>query len=273
MTPESVGRRRNTEARNAPESFSSGCRLPDYAGGVSNRRTFAALALWALWVAFTLEAKPPEARREVQRHGVLFEEWIRDTFFGGYRPADYTQRWDIPASVNTNHGGIPVNPKAAKFGAPVDMGDALRQFDIQEPFLLIVGFWRQDGEVKRFVNVQAVRVEPDRWRELWGNVTRGDLERLDAVIKDPTRSVAEARQAAQALKRRSPFRESVIQVNPKIDARQRRLQCSLRFADFFRHLAPEASREAIQKPELFGVALPAELASPPRSFRPSAGKP
>jgi hypothetical protein len=148
------------------------------------------------------------------------------------------------------------------------LGDALRQFDIREPFLLIVGFWKQDGDVKRFVNVQAVRVEPETWRRLWGNLTRGDLERLDAVVKDPARTVAEARQAAQALKRQPPFREAVIQVNPKIDARQRRLQCSLRFADFFQHLAPAASREAIPQPVLFGVPLPAELASPPRSFRP-----
>jgi hypothetical protein len=108
---------------------------------------------WALSAASTVGAKPPEARREVQRHGVVFEGWIRHTVFGGYRPADYTQRRDIPVSVNTNHGGVPVNPKAAKFGTPADFVDALRQFDIREPFLLIVGFWRQDGDVKRFVNV------------------------------------------------------------------------------------------------------------------------
>jgi len=224
-------------------------------------------ALLALSGATELAGKPPVARQEVQRHGVVFEEWIRDTFFGGYRPPDYTQRWDIPANVNTNHGGIPVNPKAAKFGTPVDLGDALRQFDIQEPFLLIVGFWQQDGAVKRFVNVQAVRVEPEQWRRLWGSVTRADLERLDALIKDPSRDVLAARREAQATKRRPPFTEAVIQVNPKIDANQRRLQCSLRFADFFTHLAPEADRGRTNSPNLLGVPLPAEVVSPPRAFR------
>lgn len=223
--------------------------------------------------AWLVLAKPPETRREVQRHGVVFEEWIRDTFFGGYRPAGYTQRWDIPASVNTNHGGIPANPKAAKFGTPVDLGDALRQFDIAEPFLLIVGFWKQDGDVKRFVNVQAVRVEPEQWRRLWGSVTRADLEQLDALIKDTSRDVLATRKAAQALKRKSPFTGAVIQVNPKIDAKQRRLQCSLRFADFFDRLAPVADRAATNAPRLFEVPLPAELASPPREFRkPAAGR-
>ena len=47
-----------------------------------------------LFLPRELPAKPPEVRREVQRHGVVFEQWIRETFFGGYQPADYTQRWD-----------------------------------------------------------------------------------------------------------------------------------------------------------------------------------
>src|SRR5437879_6251188 len=33
--------------------------------------------------------------QEVQHHGLVFEEWIDDTFFGGYRPPSYTQKWDI----------------------------------------------------------------------------------------------------------------------------------------------------------------------------------
>ena len=35
--------------------------------------------------------------QEVQRHGLVFEQWVRDTFFEGYQPPGYTQRWDIPA--------------------------------------------------------------------------------------------------------------------------------------------------------------------------------
>lgn len=228
---------------------------------------FIGAILLALGLSGPAAAKPPAGRQEVQRHGVVFEEWIRNTFFAGYQPADYTQRWDIPANVNTNHGGIPVNPKAAKWGTPVDLGDALRQFDIQEPFLLIVGFWQQEGAVKRFVNVQAVRVEPEQWRRLWGSVTRADLERLDTLIKDPSRDVLAVRREAQVAKRRPPFAGAVIQVNPKIDAKQRRLQCSLRFGDFFGHLAPLADRTTANTLTLFGVALPAEVASPPREFR------
>lgn len=207
--------------------------------------------------------------REVQSHGLLFEKWLRDTFFGGYEPASHTQKWDIPASANPDHGRIPVNPKATKHGTPIGLGDALRQFEIDEPFMLIVGFWKQvTPEEKRWTNVQTVTMTPEQWKKLWGPVTHADLEKLDAVIKDKTSSLEETRVRAQAIKSKPPFTESVIQVNPKIDGSQRRLQCSLRFDDFFKHLAPSASSEPQSKPQVFGVPVPAVFESAPRKISP-----
>lgn len=204
---------------------------------------------------------------EVQQHGLVFEEWVRTTFFENCPAGSYTQKWDIPAAANRTHGGIPVNPKAAKYGAPVDLGDALRQFDIAEPFILVIGYWRQDGDTKRFVKIVAARIEPDQWRQLWGPVTRHDLERLAAVIKDRTLTPAGARAAARQIKRAPPFTAATILVNPKIDSKnQRRLQCSLRFADVFKHLVPDADPTPQERPELWGVECVIEAASPPRAF-------
>ncbi|MDP3073118.1 MAG: hypothetical protein Q8N18_22685 [Opitutaceae bacterium] len=204
---------------------------------------------------------------EVQQHGLIFEQWVRDTFFDGYRPPSYTQPWDIPASANTRHGGVPVNPKAAKLGTPVDLGDALRQFAIDEPFILVVGFWRQEGDEKRFVNLIAPRIDPAVWRRLWGPITRADLERLDAVIKDRSLTPAQARAAAQKIKNAPPFTQATIVLNPKIDGQtQRRLQCSLRYADVFAHLVPGGNPEPQAQPALWGVPFPSAVASKPRSF-------
>ncbi|MEY4938597.1 MAG: hypothetical protein RIQ93_332 [Verrucomicrobiota bacterium] len=162
--------------------------------------------------------------QEVQHHGVTFERWVRDTFFAGYQPRQYTQKWDIPAAVNVAHGGVPVNPKAVKYGTPVDLGDALRQFSIDEPFILVLGFWRQEGPDKRFVKILAPRIEPAQWRQLWGPVTLADLRRLDAVIKDRSLTQEQARAAALKIKQAPPFTLSTIVVNPKIDSKtQRRL--------------------------------------------------
>lgn len=204
----------------------------------------------------------------MQAHGLVFEHWVCDTFFGGYRPDDYTQKWDIPAAVNSARGGLPVNPKATRFGTPVGLGDALRQYDIEEPFLLVLGYWEQAApKEKRFVKLLAPLVEPAAWRALWGPVTRADLERLDAVIKDRSLSPVEARLRAQELKTQPPFSEAVFVLNPKIDAKgQRRLQCSLRYADVFKHLAPEVSPEPEFTPKLWGVSFPGPVVSGPRTF-------
>lgn len=204
---------------------------------------------------------------EEQSHGVLFEQWVRDTFFDGYRPKSYTQTWDIPAEVNTRHGGLPANPKAVKWGSPVDLGDALRQFRIAEGggrFLLIVGFWEQEEGTKRWVHCIAAEVTPEQYRALWEPVTREDLEKLDALVKDRSLPLAEARAQVQAMKRRAPFSKAVMQVNPKMDANQRRLQCSLRFGDFFHFLAPAHEVTKQEKPALWKVPLPEAFVSPPR---------
>lgn len=206
--------------------------------------------------------------QEVQRHGLVFEQWVRDTFFDGYKPASYTQRWDIPAAANKIHGGIPVNPKAIKYGTPLDLGDALRQYAIDEPFMLIVGFWQQDGDVKRLVNIIAPEISPALWRKLWGPVTYTDLLHLDALIKDTGPAVEETRKRALKIKNSPPFTEAVIQVNPKIDTHgQRRLQCSLRFTDAFKYLAPGADVKPQEHPALFGIEYPGPIASRPRELK------
>jgi len=63
-------------------------------------------------IAWLLALTAILAAQEVQRHGLVFEEWIDDTFFAGYRPPGYTQKWDIPAAVNQDHGGVPASLKA-----------------------------------------------------------------------------------------------------------------------------------------------------------------
>lgn len=117
------------------------------------------------------------------------------------------------------------------------------------------------------MNLIAPRIEPATWRKLWGPVTLADLQRLDAVIKDKSLTPSQARTAALKIKNAPPFTQSVIVVNPKIDSKtQRRLQCSLRFADVFKHLAPDANSQPQAQPALWGVPFPQNIASKPRTF-------
>jgi hypothetical protein len=203
---------------------------------------------------------------EVQRHGLSFEHWVADTFFGGHRLSGPTDKWDIPASANKNHGRIPVNPKATQYGEPVLLGDALRQYDINEPFLLIVGSWEQDGRGKKFVQSLVARIQPDQWRRLWAPVTRKDLEAMDKLVKDTSRPISEVRKEVLRRKKLPPFSEAVIQLNPKIDQSQRRLQCSISYVRLFKNLASGRSRKAQPFAEVFGRRIPSIAVSPPRKL-------
>lgn len=232
------------------------CSVPFGAG----RLVFGAVLLLFAFVVRSTAA-------EVQQHGLVFENWVSDTFFDGHRP-DYTGKWDISAESNTRHGGLPANPKAIKYGTPVGLGDALRQFTNNEEYLLIIGYWEQEADRKRFVKIIAPRVSPQVMKKLWEPVRLEDLQRLDAVIKDRSLDYREARKIAQEIKSTPPFSEALMVVNPKIDSKgQRRLQCSLRFEDVFRYLAPDESPEPEQNPSLWGVPFPSAIVSPPRTFQ------
>jgi hypothetical protein len=239
-----------------------------------NPRIFTIFILVGLLCASLGLAAPHPSPGEVQSHGVLFEDWVRQTFFNHYQPVSYTQKWDIPKEANLQHGGLPVNPKATQYGTPVGLGDALRQFDIDEPFLLIIGYWREEGQNKRYVKVVAPVISPETWRKLWQPITREDLVRLDAVVKDRSLDVREARRQAQAMKSQPPFSEAIITLNPKIDGLgQHRLQCSLSFAKVVKFLAPQTNPAEDPDPRLFGVSLPGPFHSPPRQFTPAAAPP
>lgn len=210
-------------------------------------------------------ASPPQtARREEQRHGYVFEEWVRATFFGNYE-GGYTQEWDVPKEANTRYGEIPVSIKTARYGRSVDLGDALRQYSINERFLLIVGFWKQEGEKKRIVAIVAATVEPALWKRLWEPITPEELQRLDAVVKNRRTPYHEARLQAKKIKNAPPFTQAVMGVHPKIDSKsQRRVQCSLSFREVFEYLAPKADPAPQAAPTLFGVQVLDAFESAPR---------
>ena len=114
---------------------------------------------------------------EVQNHGFMFENWIKDTFFNGYR-GGYSDKWDVPVEFNSKNK-LPVSIKTAKYGSTIGLGDAIRQFNTNEDFLLIVGFWKQEGKLKHIVNVSAVVVKKEVWKNLWLPIKFDNLKKLD----------------------------------------------------------------------------------------------
>ena len=211
---------------------------------------------------------------EVQRHGFDFENWVKETFFVQSH-INYTEKWDVPIQLNVSNAvpshlqRLPVSIKTCKYGSPIGFGDAVRQFENDEDFLLIVGFWEQDGINKNFVAVEGVQVTAEEWSKLFQPlVENDDIRKLDAIIKNRTVDYWEARKQAKEAKKNERFKSAQIVLNPKIDSKdQRRLQCSLPFNIFWSNIAKKTfPANKNKKCELFGQKVPNPFSSSPRTF-------
>ena len=217
---------------------------------------------------FFLAFAAPLRAAEVQSHGYYFEKWVRDTFFDGYVSPNYTAEWDIEKAANKKYGGVPVSVKFTKYGTPVDLGDAVRQFNVNEKFMIVIGYWKQEGDRKRIVQIIAPVVTPEQWHKLFEPIAKDDLLKLDATVKNRDLTPQQASLEATKIKHAAPFTEATMTLNPKIDTKgQRRLQCSLSFKLVFKHLVPELDSAPQDKPQLFGIEAPPPFVSGPRVFK------
>jgi hypothetical protein len=210
---------------------------------------------------------------EVQKHGFIFEKWVRDTLFGGYQ-GKYMQKWDVPPYCNKHpkiapaNRRLPVSIKAAKFGRNIDLADALRQRKISRSFILIVGFWTQRTASKKwFETIGVVRFTPKKWSQLWGRLTIAKVAEFDALVKD--RSVTPEKARKRARKWKSQFYRgsgSRIGLHQKIDSKtQRRVQCSMRFKVFWELVGKEPVR--VNAPKLYGFPFRNPILSRARSIK------
>jgi len=207
---------------------------------------------------------------EVQKHGFLFEDWVKANFFQAHI-SNYGHKWDVLEKYNTKSVlpekflNLPVSIKTAKNGSPIGLGDAIRQYDIDTDFLLIVGFWEQvTAQCKYFVSVEAQRINLGHWKSLWHPLKREDLLTLNTTIKDLNLHYSQARIKAQEIKRNYP--QIKIILNPKIDSnKQRRLQCSLPFKIFWEELI---QKQPYENPEasFLGKKIPNPFKSSSRTF-------
>lgn len=198
---------------------------------------------------------------EEQQHGFFFEDWVKKTFFHIH----YTSEWDIPRKLNPHPENGPISIKTAKWGGGIGFGDAVRQYEINETFTLIVGFWQQSGKYKKIVKVVEAVVAQDMWRKLWEPLQIHDLQRLDRIIKNRDLDPVQVRKSSQRLLAQSPFTDSIITLNPKIDSKQqRRLQCSLSRGHFFQYIAPTVSPDPEKHPKLWGRPVSLRLPGGPR---------
>lgn len=211
---------------------------------------------------------------EVQHHGFSFERWVRNNLFESYE-GNYMQKWDVPPDYNTHEAipeglqNIPVSIKTAKYGSPIGLGDALRQRNIEEPFLMVAGFWRQRSSAEKwFEDIGYAKFSRESWNSLWGNLSLRQLAELDELVKDMTTHYSAARAKALAWKLEVATNSGCkLVINPKIDSKtQRRVQCSLPFSTFWQYAGRTPT--VTDFPKLFGYAFDNPVLSTPRIFNP-----
>ncbi len=208
---------------------------------------------------------------EVQLHGFDFENWIKETFFAEFS-VSYSNKWDIPAEFNTlpnipdEFRHLPVSVKTCKNRKTIYFGDALRQFGIDEDFLLIVGFWEQSGKNKNFVAIEAVKATKQKWKNLFQPLMEKDIKLLDSTIKNREMNYVEVKELAEKIKKSFPPTKIVL--NRKVDSKkQRRLQCSLTFKTFWSDFVGKEPYRNIEC-SLFGKTVPNPFVSGSRVFKP-----
>ena len=208
---------------------------------------------------------------EVQAHGFSFEKWVRDHFFGGYS-GTYMQKWDVPPDQNLHPAvpeqfhHLPISIKTAKLGSPVGLGDVLRQRQINQDFLMIVGFWEQRTKSEKWiVDIGCAHFLAKDWQILWGQLTLAEIQQVDGVVKNMGEHYSTVRAKAQQWKRQPVVGSSTLVINPKIDSKtQRRIQCSLPFRMFWNTVGRDSQKQ--DNPDLWGHVFPNPIKSSARTF-------
>ena len=208
---------------------------------------------------------------EVQKHGFIFQSWIKDTFFGESLDG-YTDKWDIEKQFNNSldipeeYRYLPVSVKTSKFDSPINLGDIIRQRSISEPFIMIVGFWKQKSkDEKNIVSIEAIRFDPHVWSDLWGDVTLELISELDSLVKDRTKAHKIVQTQAKEWKRNISAYNCRFVINPKIDSKgQRRVQCSLPFNCFWEIKGKKPVDDT--NASFWNNSFPNPISSAPRTF-------
>ena len=178
-----------------------------------------------------------------QAHGFT---WERDLLTKVYQAPEselatlsYTAKNDLPAAMNRRDPGVAVSVKTSGNPKSVDMGSALRIFDAvssgEKLHMTVIFYAQEDTTTKRIREIIEVDITDAR-EPLFGSLGRSDVEALDAVVRavpqkrSPT---AEEHAAIYSLQPALNKRAGAIQLRPKCDSQQSRLQCSFNHFDTF----------------------------------------
>jgi hypothetical protein len=195
---------------------------------------------------------------EVQNHGFVFENWVKNILGVEKLASNYTQKWDIP-------GETPVSVKCMGLTNALEFGSTVRIWEINETFTLVVGRWEQVGSKKVIRSIDEIDITPEILIKMRGNITLEELRDFDKKIKsfpvgkDGQKSGIEY---ARKWKAERKDRMGLLTVTHKIDSKdQRRIQCNLNYKNYIKLFGKPS-----EKVEFRGQIFSHEIDHGPRRF-------
>jgi hypothetical protein len=195
---------------------------------------------------------------EVQNHGFVFENWVKNILGVAKLASNYTQKWDIP-------GETPVSVKCMGLTNALEFGSTVRIWEINETFTLVVGRWEQVGFKKVIRSIDEIDITPDILIKMKGNITLEELRDFDKKIKsfpagkDGQKSGIEY---ARKWKAERKDKMGLLTITHKIDSKdQRRIQCNLNYKNYIKLFGKPS-----EKVEFRGQFFSHEIDHGPRKF-------
>jgi len=195
---------------------------------------------------------------EVQNHGFIFENWVKNILGVKELAYNYTQKWDIP-------GEMPVSVKCMGLANALEFGSTMRIWEIDEPFTLVVGRWQQVGFKKVIRSIDEIDITPEILKAMRGGITLEEIKDLDKKIKKFPAGKDGQRQGiefAKEWKAERKDRMGLLTITHKIDSKsQRRIQCNLNYKNYIKLFGSPS-----KKVEFRGHIFSQEIDHGPRIF-------
>jgi hypothetical protein len=213
---------------------------------------------------------------ENQAHGKTWEKDIALNVFGvteeEYAAIKPTARHDVPSELNRLDNTLNISIKTTG-GDTVCMADVCRMFENvgngERYHMVVIMYNQTDPTTKKLYRI--IEIDLTNSRELlFGTATLDEINELVSYVKAIPKAIPKevvAEHSAIYLPMAKDIRMKnggYISYNPKVDSKQRRVQCSISKFSHFVKEHPERIIAESQTGELRGVSMMEEIVSPPR---------
>jgi len=164
---------------------------------------------------------------ERQKHGFEYEEFkINENNL--IKENNYTAKWDTFEVYN----GVrtPVSVKCIGINSSIDFGDFKRQTEINEDFILYIGFWK--NKKNNIVEEYKILLKKDNWNSYFGDKTI-IKEMLDEMRNISNEHTDDSIWKEYRNRYKKLYGKSIISLRFKRDhKKQKRIQCGITKPNF-----------------------------------------